>query len=277
MSVVFTPTDTATYNTASQFVTINVQSNNQNTNSGQSNNQYSTTAQKTTPTITWNNPADIISGTLLSSTQLNAVASVPGTFVYTPLSGTTMNAGTQTLSVVFTPTDTVNYNTATKTVTINVQSNNQNTNSGQSNNQYSTTAQKTTPTITWNNPADIISGTLLSSTQLNAVASVPGTFVYTPLSGTTMNAGTQTLSVVFTPTDTVNYNTATKTVTINVQSNNQNTNSGQSNNQNTSSGQLNNQYRNHGQPNNQNTSSGQSNNQNKNHGQSNNQNQILAS
>ena len=75
---------------------------------------------------------------------------------------------------------------------------------------------KSIPTITWSNPADIVYGTPLSSTQLNAVASVPGTYVYTPAAGTILNVGTQTLHVDFTPTDTVNYTTASKDVTINV-------------------------------------------------------------
>ena len=35
-----------------------------------------------TPTITWNNPANITSGTPLSSTQLNAQANVLGNFTY---------------------------------------------------------------------------------------------------------------------------------------------------------------------------------------------------
>jgi YVTN family beta-propeller protein len=75
---------------------------------------------------------------------------------------------------------------------------------------------KLTPMIIWSNPADILSGTPLSSTQLNATASVPGNFVYAPSSGTLLNAGTQTLHVDFTPTDTANYNTVSKDVTINV-------------------------------------------------------------
>jgi hypothetical protein len=79
-----------------------------------------------------------------------------------------------------------------------------------------------TPTITWSNPADIISGTALSATQLNATASVsgtsvPGTFAYTPDVGTILSAGTnQTLSVTFTPTDTIDYTTVTATTAINV-------------------------------------------------------------
>ena len=34
---------------------------------------------------------------------------VPGTFVYSPIAGTVLNAGSQTLSTTFTPTDTSNY------------------------------------------------------------------------------------------------------------------------------------------------------------------------
>lgn len=50
--------------------------------------------------------------------------------------------------------------------------------------------------------------------QLDATASVPGTFVYTPPAGTVLPVGTQTLSVTFTPTDSVHYAVVTKTVTI---------------------------------------------------------------
>ena len=155
---------------------------------------------KIMPVITWNNPANITYGTALSGTQLNATSGgIPGTFVYTPASGTVLNAGNgQILSVQFTPTDTVTYDTpAPKTVTINV--------------------AKATPVVTWNNPAGITYGTALSGTQLNATASVAGSFVYNPLSGTVLNAGNgQNLNVAFTPTDTVNYNTSNATVQINV-------------------------------------------------------------
>ena len=74
-------------------------------------------------------------------------------------------------------------------------------------------------TITWSNPADITYGTALSSTQLNASASVPGSFVYTPASGTILSAGTHTLRVDFTPNDTANYTNTTANVTINVSEN----------------------------------------------------------
>ena len=54
------------------------------------------TVNKATPVITWATPAAITYGTTLSSTQLNATASVPGTFVYSPAAGTTPAGGTDT-------------------------------------------------------------------------------------------------------------------------------------------------------------------------------------
>src|SRR5207249_1966777 len=105
----------------------------------------------TTPTITWAAPASITFGTALSGTQLNATASVPGTFVYAPPAGTVLPAGAgQTLSVTFTPTNAVNYATATASVAV--------------------TVLRATPTITWAAPANIIYGTALGATQLNATA-----------------------------------------------------------------------------------------------------------
>ena len=61
------------------------------------------TVIQATPVVTWNNPAAIAYGTALSTAQLNATASVPGSLAYTPAAGVVLNAGTQTLSVTFTP------------------------------------------------------------------------------------------------------------------------------------------------------------------------------
>jgi hypothetical protein len=152
------------------------------------------TVNQATPVITWTTPATITYGANLSSTQLDATASVPGTFAYSPAAGTTPAVGTDTLSVTFTPTNTTDYMTATQTVSL--------------------TVSKATPVITWATPASITEGTTLSSTQLNATASVPGAFVYSPAAGTTPAAGMDNLSVTFTPTDTTDYNTATATVTL---------------------------------------------------------------
>ncbi len=158
---------------------------------------------KVTPVITWTNPGPIGYGTALSTTQLNATPSVPGTLTYTPAAGTFLNAGnSQTLSVSFIPTDTANYNSAAASVTINV--------------------NKATPTLTWAAPAPVTFGSALSTSQLNAGATfagnpVAGTITYTPPVGTVLPVGAnQTLSAAFTPADIVNYNGATATTNITV-------------------------------------------------------------
>jgi hypothetical protein len=72
------------------------------------------------------------------------------------------------------------------------------------------------PTITWPTPANIVYGAALSGTQLNATASVPGSFSYSPAAGTVLSVGAHTLTATFTPTDTTDYTTATATVTLTV-------------------------------------------------------------
>lgn len=73
------------------------------------------------------------------------------------------------------------------------------------------------PNVAWSNPSDITYGTPLSGTQLNANATAPGTFTYTPFSGTVLSTGlNQVLSVHFVPTDTITYKTVDKIVSINV-------------------------------------------------------------
>jgi hypothetical protein len=76
-----------------------------------------------------------------------------------------------------------------------------------------------TPVITWPSPIAITYGTQLSGTQLDASAAVAGTtiagtFAYSPVAGTVLPAGSHTLSVTFTPTDTTDYTTAMASVTL---------------------------------------------------------------
>ena len=74
-----------------------------------------------------------------------------------------------------------------------------------------------TPLVTWANPANIVYGTALGSAQLDATASVPGTFVYTPAAGTVLHAGqAQALSALFTPTDMTDYLSVTAQAVLNV-------------------------------------------------------------
>jgi hypothetical protein len=176
-------------------------------------NSTSTTFQVTAPvvvTLQWS-PAPVAYGPLPAS-ELNATATVDGapgtgTFVYTFLpSGAPLTAGqiypvaTYKVQVAFTPTG------STTTYTL----------------QTGLQITQATPVVTWPTPAAIYTSTPLSGTQLDATATgvtgsaLPGAFVYTPPAGTTLTAGAHTLSTTFTPSDTVDYTTATKQVIIQV-------------------------------------------------------------
>ncbi|WP_433966889.1 Ig-like domain repeat protein [Tunturiibacter gelidiferens] len=50
--------------------------------------------------------------------------------------------------------------------------------------------------------------------QPNSTNPIPGTYVYSPAIGTNLTIGNQPLSVTFTPTDTSDYTTATKTISL---------------------------------------------------------------
>lgn len=119
---------------------------------------------------------------------------MPGGFAYNPTNATVLSVGTNTLSVIFTPTDTVDYVSVTDSVSLVV--------------------LPATPLLIWTNPAPVSYGTAISSNQLNAFANVPGSFAYNPTNGTVLNPGNNTLSVIFTPTDTVDYNSVTDTVNL---------------------------------------------------------------
>jgi hexosaminidase len=71
-------------------------------------------------------------------------------------------------------------------------------------------------TVTWTTPSAITYGTALSSNQLNATATVPGTFNYNYAPGTVLGAGSYALSVLFTPTDMTRYTNATVAVPLTV-------------------------------------------------------------
>lgn len=137
------------------------------------------------PVLTWNAPSDVTYPAALGAAQLNATASVPGTFTYDPPRASTPKAGTQTLSASFTPSDATNYAAATATVAL--------------------TVAKGTPEITWTAPAGLHAGDTLGPAQLDATASVPGSFTYDPPAGTAVHAGANALSATFTPDDAGDY------------------------------------------------------------------------
>jgi hypothetical protein len=150
---------------------------------------------QTAPTITWPTPAAITYGTALSGTQLDATASVAGSFVYNPAAGTVPKAGMQTLSATFTPTDTTHYTTATASVQL--------------------TVNRAVPTVSaWPAASAITSGAALAASTLSGgSASVPGVFAWTNPS-TVPAAGTDSESVTFTPSDAVDYTTVQGSVSV---------------------------------------------------------------
>jgi len=176
LTVTFSPADASDYTSATVNNSITVQA-------------APAATAVIAPQIIWTAPVAIRYGTAVSGVQLNATASVPGSFVYSPAAGTEPKAGTQTLSATFTPSDTKAYSTATASVQL--------------------TVTKVAPVIAWATPGSIRAGTALSRAQLYATASVPGSFTYNPPQGTVLVAGTRALSVVFSPTDTLDYTPVT--------------------------------------------------------------------
>ncbi|MGC9292428.1 MAG: Ig-like domain repeat protein [Acidobacteriaceae bacterium] len=110
--------------------------------------------------------------------------------------GSTLAAGNHTIAVTYSGDTNYAAITTPQTVTLVV--------------------NKATPVITWTTPAAITYGAQLGATQLDASSPVAGTYVYAPAAGSIPAAGSQTLSVRFTPADTTDYTTAFDTVAIQV-------------------------------------------------------------
>ena len=114
-----------------------------------------------------------------------------GSTATSTISTTSLTAGSHTIEAVFTPSSSFQGGSGF----------------------LSQVVKQATPTITWPSPTDIVFGTALSGTQLDAEAtnpengeSVDGTFVYDPGQGTVLSAGSdESLDVTFTPSDTTDY------------------------------------------------------------------------
>jgi hypothetical protein len=221
LTATFTPADSSNYNIVETTTTL--------------------TVLRATPVVTWPTPADVSDGTALGPAQLDAGASIAGTFRYLPGAGTILHTGpAQTLSVVFTPADGSNYKGVTTSVTINVLAGGTTTvptGSGDGGQTPTGTPTPTTPgaggtgsgtpaggnpgriapVVAWASPADIVYGTPLGTAQLNATASVPGTFHYSTPTGSVLGAGaSQRLTAIFTPDDAAHYDSVTTTTTVNI-------------------------------------------------------------
>ena len=178
LSVVFTPADTLGYSISQTAVSL--------------------TVAKANPAIKWQAPDPIAHDVCLSAAQLNAVAPVPGSFAYTPAAGEKLAPGVHELSAIFTPVDTLNYSTVSAAVSL-------------------TVTEKLPVLINWPAPSAISYGIALSAVQLNATASVPGTFVYTPSAGLVLAPRRYTLSASFIPSEPDKYAMAQATVELEVE------------------------------------------------------------
>jgi len=147
---------------------------------------------KTVATVNLDNPAFTYDGTAKAATATTTPAGLAVTFTYNGSATAPSAAGSY--AVTATVNDANYQGSATGTLVIN----------------------KATPTVTWNNPAGVVSDTPLGAAQLNATASVPGSFAYTPAAGQTLEPGSRTLAVLFTPNDASNYTTASATVSLTV-------------------------------------------------------------
>lgn len=76
--------------------------------------------------------------------------------------------------------------------------------------------RKGIPDLEWEAAEDVVYGTPLSDVELNATASVSGTFVYSPPSETVLDAGDHELTAAFTPDDTDNWEVVDATVGLTV-------------------------------------------------------------
>ena len=228
-------------------------------------------------TANWATPTNIVYGTPLGTNENDATATVGGTYVYGPTNGVILPAGTNTLTVLFTPTDT-NYGPTNLSVqlvvdpaplTITANSTNkiygQTLTLGAGQTAFTSSGlvigdSVTSVTLTsagagsgapvgtysivpsaavgigltnyslsysngvltvglgnytanWATPTNIVYGTPLGTNQNDATATLPGNFSYNPTNGTVPPVGTNTLHVVFTPTDT-NYVATNLTVQL---------------------------------------------------------------
>ena len=183
--VTFIPSDATDYGTVTMTITVNVA-------------QATPTVIAANESTTYNGSPQAypVTGSDVTVSGPNGLTSSGGTLSFTYNGSSTVPdiAGTYSVLVTFAPNDTTDFTSGSTTATWII--------------------EPAKPIITWANPSAIAFFTALGGSQLDATASVPGTFDYTPPAGTLLSAGTHTLSVTFTPTDGIDYTTATATVQV---------------------------------------------------------------
>ena len=212
LTATYTPTS---YSTTSDAITFNGNLSNAALSTPPSVN-LTLTGPATTPTSTTTlgafSPASPIFGqpVTLSATVTGAALTPTGSVVFTVGSSTSsatlvngtastvvngLSAGSHSVSAAYTSSNGYTSSTSTTATLV---------------------VGKATPVVTWPTPAAITYGATLSAMQLDASASIGGTLTYSPSAGTVLGAGIQTLSVLFTPTATADYQSVTQTVQLTV-------------------------------------------------------------
>jgi hypothetical protein len=149
--------------------------------------------------FTWTNPAPIIYGAALTSIQLDATVNIPGNYAYNPTNGAVLNTGTNTLSIIFTPTDTVDYNSVTDSVSLVVSPAPLTVTAADTNRAYGQANPEFTGTITGvTNGDNITAAYSCSATTTSPVGTypvLPGTALGTDLTNYTITYANGTLTV----------------------------------------------------------------------------------
>jgi hypothetical protein len=152
---------------------------------------------KAVPTVAgWPTATAITYGQALSASTLSGGAS-NGTFAWTT-STTKPGAGTPSEGVTFSPTNSTDYTNATGTVSL--------------------TVNQATPTVnTLPTASSVQYGAALSTSKLSGGSgSTPGAFTWTSPATSLTTIGPNSESVTFNPTDSIDYTTATTSVSVNV-------------------------------------------------------------
>ncbi|MGA3045739.1 MAG: hypothetical protein ABSD67_03910 [Terracidiphilus sp.] len=76
---------------------------------------------------------------------------------------------------------------------------------------------KRVPLVIWDDPAPIKQGQALTKRELDAIAEVPGKFIFSPAAGYVPPRGSFTLTVQFIPVDSYQYESVTTTAVLSVE------------------------------------------------------------
>lgn len=148
------------------------------------------------------NKISSLQGAMIDESVLNCTntLNIPGTYTYDPPAGTCLLEGRYTLSVLFEPTDAVNYLSNQTTTQFHVR-------------------PKKVPGLLWTPPIPIVHPFPLSKLQLNAAcrggAYYKGVYKYEPDFNEVLDAGEHLLKVTFYPDlPTVEITTLTVSITV---------------------------------------------------------------